>query len=702
MRGCGKPVRLDDRWTPPGSTSVNCHRSRRRPAAVISATAIGLAVAALVTPAVAQATQQSRPVAAQVSVSSRYQVTNTITVGRCPLKAAVDPVTHNVYVTNDEDGTVSEINGATETVDHTISAPGAPISIAIDPNTGLGWVTNFEGAGVGEINTLNNSYLGYAPTSYAGDPVSDSGAETYGIAIDPVSQHLWVSDAFPNTGELSELSEGGAALVRHNTVVTDDPGPTGAQPHGVALDVKADRIFTANLGNDTMSVMNAKSGAVLDKVNLESYGAGPEAIYYDAPENRIFLTMSSVAGATGDDAVNGQMLVLNGSTYKKIATVHTDIDPSDIAVDPADHVIFVANQSSGSTQLGSPASLTVINDDSYRVEQTVLTPPDSESDGVTVDPETHTVYVVNESECGTSNGSVSVVNLVIDSGPGTIAFGSSTASTTAGTSAKITVERSGDTNLTSTVRYATSNGTAKAGRDYKKAHGTLHFAKGDRFTTFLVRTIGTKSKKTLTVHLTLSKPTGGSLKTPKTATLTIHERVAALLSDNLPSTITINAGQKYTFNYHATGRPAPTFKVASGPLPPGLKLNAKTGVLSGTPTTGGEYFFSISASNAIKPVSVGPRIFMLIDSKPTFTADKPATSVNSSQPWLGYDFKTTEFPTGSATFTVSSGAIPTGTTLDPGGVMFGQPTTPGTYTFKVTASNSVGSSTTPTITMTIT
>jgi hypothetical protein len=57
-----------------------------------------------------------------------------------------------------------------------------------------------------------------------------------------------------------------------------------------------------------------------------------------------------------------------------------------------------------------------------------------------------------------------------------------------------------------------------------------------------------------------------------------------------------------TFYYEFTiaGVPAPTVRLASGSLPPGLVLD-RFGVLSGTPTASGTYTFTVQASNGIGP-----------------------------------------------------------------------------------------------------
>jgi hypothetical protein len=90
--------------------------------------------------------------------------------------------------------------------------------------------------------------------------------------------------------------------------------------------------------------------------------------------------------------------------------------------------------------------------------------------------------------------------------------------------ANITVTRSGSSSSSASVAYATSNGTAKEGRNYVAAFGAVKFAAGETSKTFAVLIIdnafvdGAK-----TVNLLLSTPTGGALSTPASASLTIND-----------------------------------------------------------------------------------------------------------------------------------------------------------------------------------
>jgi hypothetical protein len=109
-----------------------------------------------------------------------------------------------------------------------------------------------------------------------------------------------------------------------------------------------------------------------------------------------------------------------------------------------------------------------------------------------------------------------------------VQFSSATYTGAEGTSATITVTRTGDTTGASTVNYATSDGTATggascgAGVDYVTTSGTLNFAATETSKTFSVTLCSDATiKGDETINLTLSSPSGATLGSPSTAVLTI-------------------------------------------------------------------------------------------------------------------------------------------------------------------------------------
>ncbi len=78
--------------------------------------------------------------------------------------------------------------------------------------------------------------------------------------------------------------------------------------------------------------------------------------------------------------------------------------------------------------------------------------------------------------------------------------------------ATITVTRTLNTTSTSTVNYATSNGTAQAGSDYTSTSGVLTFNAGEATKTFQIPVLTDfLSENTETVQLTLTNPTNATL-----------------------------------------------------------------------------------------------------------------------------------------------------------------------------------------------
>lgn len=122
-------------------------------------------------------------------------------------------------------------------------------------------------------------------------------------------------------------------------------------------------------------------------------------------------------------------------------------------------------------------------------------------------------------------GNSAILTLVDDDPQPTVKF-SNTAygvGETAG-SATIAVSLSSLSSLPVTVNYATSNGTATAGSDYTAATGTLTFNPGESNKTFTVAIAADPlDEDNEVIDLSLSAPTGATLGTPASATLTITD-----------------------------------------------------------------------------------------------------------------------------------------------------------------------------------
>jgi hypothetical protein len=159
------------------------------------------------------------------------------------------------------------------------------------------------------------------------------------------------------------------------------------------------------------------------------------------------------------------------------------------------------------------------------------------------------------------------------------------------------------------------------------------------------------------------------------------------------------AGVAYSQTITASGGTAPyTFFMTAGALPPGLSLSS-AGLLWGTPTSFGGYTFTITATDANG--CLANRIYALTLDCPPITIT-PATLPDGT---IGVPYGlitiTASGGIGPYTFAVSSGALPPGLTLSAGGVLSGTPTSSGSFTFTITATDSVGCQGTRTYNITI-
>ncbi len=81
----------------------------------------------------------------------------------------------------------------------------------------------------------------------------------------------------------------------------------------------------------------------------------------------------------------------------------------------------------------------------------------------------------------------------------------------------------------------------------------------------------------------------------------LNGATSPVITSGVPSS-TAELGVPYSHTFYAKGYPlAPTFSVIAADLPDGLVLNATTGLLSGTPTTEGNYTFTVNACNYVAP-----------------------------------------------------------------------------------------------------
>ncbi len=179
----------------------------------------------------------------------------------------------------------------------------------------------------------------------------------------------------------------------------------------------------------------------------------------------------------------------------------------------------------------------------------------------------------------------------------------------------------------------------------------------------------------------------GGTSSAATVTVTIAPPSIDVTPRALPSA---TVGTAYSASMTASGGQTPySYAVTSGALPAGLTLSS-AGVVSGTPTAGGDFTFTVTATDSTtgagSPFSASKSVSLTVRT-PT-VAIAPATLTNGTQN-VGYS-QSVSASGGTApySFAVTSGALPAGLTLSSGGALSGTPTAAGSFSFTVTATDS--------------
>jgi len=161
------------------------------------------------------------------------------------------------------------------------------------------------------------------------------------------------------------------------------------------------------------------------------------------------------------------------------------------------------------------------------------------------------------------------------------------------------------------------------------------------------------------------------------------------------STTSLTSGQQgtaYSAALSATGGTTPyVWSISSGSLPAGLTLNAASGAISGTPTASGAFSFTAKVTDSTTPtaqtatkslsVTIAPAANQLVIE---------TTSLPDGQ--QSNTYSATLLATGGTTpytWSISSGSLPAGLTLNPAnGAITGTPTAPGASPFNATVMDS--------------
>jgi len=189
----------------------------------------------------------------------------------------------------------------------------------------------------------------------------------------------------------------------------------------------------------------------------------------------------------------------------------------------------------------------------------------------------------------------------------------------------------------------------------------------------------------------------GGTSAAATVTITVSAPPLTITPTTLP-----NGTQSTAYSQTLTtsaGTVPYSYRITSGSLPAGLSLDISSGVISGTPTAGGTYNFSIGVQDRYS--ATGSQAYSLTVSAPSITLS-PGFLSNGT---VGVTYNSSFSASGGTapySYSITSGSLPTGLSLNNStGTLSGTPTAGGAFNLTITAADTNGATGSQTYSLTV-
>src|SRR5215216_3555988 len=273
-----------------------------------------------------------------------------------------------IYVSNfgqfNVTGTVSVINGTTNTIVATIYIDKNPQAIAYNPANGLFYVANTYSNTLSIINGTSNSLIGSIPV---GDV---PGKSPTGIAVNSINNTVYVTNMGSNT---VSVINGTTNVVVGN--ITSGMGGSFFSPTGITYNSDNDNLYVTNRGSDTVSVINSTTNMLIDEIPIDAIA--PSGIIYNAANNYVYVTNM------GSNTVS----VINGTTNALVETIPVGLGPNGVTYNQNNGDVYVANSING--------TISVISGLTNTVYSTIPIGINNNPNGVSYNPTNNTLFITN-------------------------------------------------------------------------------------------------------------------------------------------------------------------------------------------------------------------------------------------------------------------------------------------------------------------
>lgn len=261
-------------------------------------------------------------------------ILRTVAVPGQPVGVAVDAQMGHTFILSattippTESGYVTMLDTASGRLLHTVAVGWDPTDIAIDERTKRVFVTDLEANMVSVLDAHTAAVLHTTPVGTLPPHAAQR------VALDTRSNHLFVAGV---TG-VSMLDARTGAVLR---TVTLDPTDSGIV--GIAVDKQTGRVFVADYSHNSVSMLDARSGTVLRTVIV---GAAPFQLLAATQAGRIF-----VLGKTSVSVLDARTGAIIRTSSVGLDTTAVGVEEAALAIDDKTARVCVTNPRRGTVSV---------------------------------------------------------------------------------------------------------------------------------------------------------------------------------------------------------------------------------------------------------------------------------------------------------------------------------------------------------------
>jgi YVTN family beta-propeller protein len=214
----------------------------------------------------------------------------TVTVGAMPGQVVIDARTNRAFVNNYNDMSVSVLDADSGKVLRTHQMGDYTGFLAVDEPTNRVFAFSDDSYNITLLDATSGNLVGTSQDS------------VFDTAVDPRTGTIYgTNQPYPSgsPGASVDMLDGRTGDVLRSTQLA------GPLPQGVALDAQTGRVFVSNWGDNTASMIEARSGRLLRTVRV---GTMPLQVAVDAQTGRVFIPNNGTNTVSMLDARTGAVL----------------------------------------------------------------------------------------------------------------------------------------------------------------------------------------------------------------------------------------------------------------------------------------------------------------------------------------------------------------------------------------------------------